>query len=85
MNLWIILFLVISALAAIRLLSATEHPVRTAFSVMASGCLSLLVVGLTSQYTGVTLATNEYTAAFSALYGIPGVISLLAANLILGL
>lgn len=85
MNLWIILFLVISALVAIRLLSQTEHPIRTAVSVMASGCLSLFAIGLTSAYTGVTLVTNGYTAAFSALYGIPGVISLLAANLILGL
>lgn len=84
MNLWILLFLVFSALAAIRLVSATEHPFRTAFSVMVSGVLSLLLVGLTSGFTGVSLAANGYTTAFSAVYGIPGVISLLAANLILG-
>ena len=85
MNLWIILFLVFSALVAIRLVSATQHPFRTAVSVMASGILSLVLVGLISGYTGVSLAANGYTTAFSALYGIPGVISLLAANLILGL
>lgn len=48
-----------------------------------AGIAALFAVNTAGLLTGVTLAVNWYTLALAAVMGPPGVISLLAANMIL--
>lgn len=48
-----------------------------------AGIASLFAVNTAGLITGITLSVNWYTLALSAVMGLPGVIALLAANIIL--
>lgn len=46
-----------------------------------SGVVTMAVINVTSQLTGVTLPVNAYTVGGSALFGVPGVLGLLVIRL----
>lgn len=47
------------------------------------GMAGLLLVTYTAGYTGVTMTINPYTSSTAIVLGLPGVILLLAINLLL--
>ena len=60
------------------------HPVKAALLSVASGVAALFAVSLLSNSAGPILPVNEVTLGVSAVGGVPGVLLLLCAKLILG-
>lgn len=60
------------------------HPVKAALLSVVSGVASLFAVSLLNNTAGPLLPVNEVTLGVSAVGGVPGVILLLCARLILG-
>lgn len=60
----------------------TTHPVKNALFGAATGGAGLLLINLTSGFTGVMLACNLYTVAASLILGLPGVVLLLILRLL---
>ena len=84
----IILFagvLIISVLAVILACIRTGKPIRTLLSSTFIGILSLGVVNLAGNFTGVYLAVNSYSLAVAGVGGAPGVVTLLIINTVFGL
>lgn len=59
-----------------------KKPIKTLFLFTVSGILSLLVVNLTTKFTGVSLPINPYTVGVSAAGGIAGTVALLIIKII---
>lgn len=57
---------------------------RWSFSSLLQGIGALLAVNVVGMVTGLHLAVNWYTLAFSALFGTPGVICLTMAEFFMG-
>lgn len=60
------------------------HPVKAALLSVVSGVAALFAVSLLNNTAGPLLPVNEVTLGVSAVGGVPGVILLLCARLILG-
>ena len=60
------------------------HPVKALLLSAGSGVATLFAVSLLQQSAGPLLPVNEVTLGVSAVGGVPGVILLLCARLILG-
>ena len=58
------------------------HFLRSIFTSVLQGMLSLLAVNVLGMLTGVTVAVNPYTLAAAGLFGIPGTIALVLLNAI---
>jgi len=65
----------------IQTISKNKRPVRRAFVSLFSGALALLIVDLTSVFTGVYIPVSLMSIAVSVVGGIPGVTAMLALNL----
>lgn len=77
MNVGEIIFYVITAAAAVIMICSymrSEKPVRTAFSGMASGAVSLAAVHFLGGYVGIYLPLNFFTTVVSLILGAPAVI-----------
>ena len=69
-----ILFLVFSLLE--------KRPVYTILLFMLVGVISMLVINITSSFTGIYIPLNLYTLLTSAFGGVPGVVTLLLLKII---
>lgn len=77
MNVGEVIFYVITAAAAVIMICSymcSEKPVRTAFSGMASGAVSLAAVHFLGGYVGIYLPLNFFTTVVSLILGAPAVI-----------
>jgi hypothetical protein len=73
---FIAVFFVVLIVSAI-VIAKNKNPYRTALISSGSGLLCIILVNVTSVFTGVSLAYNFYTAACAAFLGTPGVILML--------
>lgn len=55
----------------------TKKPFKTIFLYAFIGLLGLILVNLTSKFSGVTIPINGYTLGFSSALGLPGTVCLL--------
>ena len=78
-----IALLSIGALCILVFAVKTHKPLKTIFINALLGVLSLAAINLTTRFTGVHIPVNTWTAAGSAVYGIPAVCGLLAMNMII--
>lgn len=60
----------------------TKKPFKTIFSFAALGLLGLMVINLTSKFSGVYIPVNVYTVSLNAALGLPATITLLLLRLI---
>ena len=63
-------------------ISKTRHPFLTAFKSAVTGISGLLLVNLTSAFTGCYIAVNACTAFVATVLSLPGVCALLVMKLI---
>lgn len=54
---------------------------RTLLLSALSGVVTMALINVFSQFTGVTLPVNLYTVTSSAVFGVPGVVGLLTVRL----
>ena len=76
-----VVLLVVVGLAAGR----CRRPVRSALSAALAGAGALGAVNLLAPVTGVSLALNWATSFMAVVLGVPGVVTLLLLNLLLGI
>lgn len=69
--------------AVLHMASKNKKPFRRAFISMLCGLLTLLVVNVTSVFTGISLPISLLSVSVSVIGGIPGVTLLLALNMVL--
>lgn len=80
MNLWQIGLLVVGVVVlnlVFTVLAQAKKPVRAAFGGILRGLLAFGAVNLSGLLTGITLPVSVVTLSWSALTGIPGVITLM--------
>lgn len=58
-------------------------PIRSLFINALLGIAALLAVNLTARFTGVHIPVNQWTAAGSAIYGIPAVCGFVLLDMII--
>ena len=58
-------------------LSKSKKPIKTLLVSLTVGIVTLTVVNLTAAFTGVSLSINAWTVGGSAIFGLPGVLSML--------
>lgn len=79
----LIIFLLIYGFIYLILGAKTKKPFKTIFLNAFLGILLLLAISFTKRYTGINLPVNGYTLGLSGIFGIPGAVFLLIANLII--
>ena len=79
---WIILHILLGIILLIGC-KKLKTPIKNLLFCGILGVLGLLAVSFTAGYTGVAISLSPYTIATSAILGLPGVILLLALNLLL--
>lgn len=73
----VIALLCIYAIILLVFVFRSRKPVKTLILTASVGLITLTVVNLLSSYTGVGLNVNVLTVGGSAVFGIPGVFSML--------
>lgn len=62
----------------------SKKPLKTIFLSAGIGVISLALVSLCEKFTGVKIPINLWTVTTSAVMSLPGTITLLAVNFIMG-
>ncbi|MCL2508894.1 MAG: pro-sigmaK processing inhibitor BofA family protein [Oscillospiraceae bacterium] len=71
-----------AALAVLVTMFKTKRGAKVLFLTVLQGVAALFAVNIIGLLTGVTLAVNWYTLGASAVFGAPGVISMLLLEVI---
>ena len=74
---------VLALLLILQMKARAKHPFRYALGSAGQGIAALGAVSLTALFTGIAPPVNLFTILWSALTGIPGVITLLVADTVL--
>ncbi len=78
---FVILFASFVVFIIIHKISKNKRPVRRAFLSMFSGAVALILVNITSVFTGVYIPLSLLSITVSLVGGIPGVTTILALNM----
>ena len=77
----IILFCTFISFAVIHYIGKNKRPFKRSFISMCIGILTLLLINLTSSFTGVYIPVSLLSILISVIGGVPGVTLILALNL----
>ncbi|MCR5485221.1 MAG: pro-sigmaK processing inhibitor BofA family protein [Clostridiales bacterium] len=76
-------FLSLSALVVLTAMVRSRSFFKTLFLSVIQGTAAIFAVNAAGLLTGVTMPVNWYTLGFGAVFGAPGVISMLISEIIL--
>lgn len=82
-SIWVIVAVIFIVLVIVQMIVHSEKPVRKAISGIFVGVLTLALVNIAGNFTGVTLPVSLLTLGVSGVAGIPGVTMLLLLQMIL--
>ena len=82
---FVIALAVISVLTVAVTAIRTRKPIKVLASSGAWGLGALVTLSLTGQWTGLMLALTPYTIGTAAIFGLPGVICMVATKFIWGI
>ena len=63
----------------------TVKPLKTLVISSLAGVISLVAISLASNLTGIELALNVWSVSVAAIFSLPGVIMMIAVNMIWGI